>query len=167
MSSFRIRPVFSQVVELVPDEVRERIVWAVERDGGGSFEVKNFPNFVCLRIREADRHFWSPRLNLSLEETADGHTRIEGTYGPNANVWGLFLYGYLLIGSLGTFAGVFGFAQWMIGMRPWGLWILGGLGFLAAALYVTAQFGQKLGARQMFAIHQAYESAIGTLVEIQ
>jgi hypothetical protein len=167
MSSFRIRPVFSQIVEFTPDETRQRIVQAVESDGDGRFEVKNFPNFVCLRIREADRHFWSPRLNLSLEETADGHTRIAGTYGPNANVWGLFLYGYLLMGTLGIFAGVFGFAQWMIGMRPWGLWILGGLMFLAAALYVTAQFGQKLGARQMFMIHQAYESAIGTLVEIQ
>jgi hypothetical protein len=167
VSSFRIRPVFTQVVEIVPEEVRERIVRAVENDGNGRFEVKNFPNFVCLRIREADRHFWSPRLNLSLEETAEGHTRIEGTYGPNANVWGLFLYGYLLIGSLGIFAGVFGFAQWMIGMRPWGLWILGALGILALALYVTAQFGQKLGARQMFTIHQAYESAVGTLVEIE
>lgn len=167
MSSFRIRPVFSQVVELAPDEVRQRIVQSVERDGGGRFEVKNFPNFVCLRIREADRHFWSPRLNLSIEEAAGGRTRIEGTYGPNANVWGLFLYGYLLIGTMATFAGVFGFAQWMIGMRPWGLWILGGLGVLAAALYFTAQFGQKLGARQMFTIHQAYEAAIGTMVEIQ
>jgi hypothetical protein len=166
MSSFRIRPVFSQVVEFAPDEVRERIVQTVERDGGGQFEVKNFPNFVCLRIREEDRHFWSPRLNLSIEESADGHTRIEGTYGPNANVWGLFLYGYLLIGSLGLFAGVFGFAQWMIGMRPWGFWILGGLGCLATALYATAQFGQKLGARQMFMIHQAYEAAIGGMVEI-
>jgi hypothetical protein len=167
MSSFRIRPVFSQVVALAPDEVRERIVRAVESDGGGNFEVKNFPNFVCLRIREADRHFWSPRLNLSIEEAGGGHTRIEGTYGPNANVWGLFLYGYLLMGTMGTFAGVLGFAQWMIGMRPWGLWILGGLCALAAALYFTAQFGQKLGARQMFMIHQAYESAIGTMVEIQ
>lgn len=167
MSSFRIRPVFSQVVELGVEEVRERIVRAVESDGGGRFEVKNFPNFVCLRIREADRHFWSPRLNLSLEETDGGHTRIEGTYGPNANVWGLFLYGYLLVGTLGTFAAVLGFAQWMIGMRPWGLWILGVLLVLASGLYVTAQFGQKLGARQMFTIHQAYESAIGTMVEIQ
>ena len=167
MSSFRIRPVFSQTLDLGRAEVQERIVRAVETEGGGRFEVKNFPNFVCLRIREKDRHFWSPRLNLSIEETADGTTRIEGTYGPNANVWGLFLYGYLLIGTLGTFAGVFGFVQWMIGMRPWGLWILGGLGFLAAALYFTAQFGQKLGARQMFMIHQAYEAAIGTMVEIE
>jgi hypothetical protein len=167
MSSFRIRPVFSQVVDFAPDEVRARIVHTVEQDGGGRFEVKNFPNFVCLRIREADRHFWSPRLNLSIEETASGHARIEGTYGPNANVWGLFLYGYLLIGTMGIFVGVFGFAQWMIGMQPWGLWILGGLMVLAAALYLTAQFGQKLGARQMFMIHQAYESAIGTMVDIQ
>ena len=90
MSSFRIRPVFSQTLELGLAEVQERIVHSVEQDGGGRFEVKNFPNFVCLRIRETDRHFWSPRLNLSLEQTAAGHTQIEGTYGPNANVWGAY-----------------------------------------------------------------------------
>ena len=166
MSSFRIRPVFSQTLDLGLAEVQERIVRAVELDGGGRFEVKNFPNFICLRIREADRHFWTPRLNLSLDQTAEGHTRIEGTYGPNANVWGLFLYGYLLLGCAGAFAAILGFVQSMIGMRPWGLWILGGLLVLAAALYFTAQFGQKLGARQMFMIHQAYESAIGSMVEI-
>ena len=35
-----------------------------------------------------------------------------------------------------------------------------------AGLYLTAQFGQKLGAQQMFKIHQAYEAAIGRVVEI-
>lgn len=167
MSSLRIRPVFTQAVELVPDEVRERIVRALGDDGNGRFEVKNFPNFVCPRIREADRHFWSPRLNLSLEETAESHARIEGADGPDANVWGLFLHGHLLIGSLSIFAGLFGFGQWIIGMRPWGLWIPEALGLLAAALYVAAQFGQKLEAPQIFIIHQAYESAVGTLAEFE
>jgi hypothetical protein len=40
-------------------------------------------------------------------------------------------------------------------------------GFLAAVMYFTAQFGQKLGARRMFMIHQDYESAIRTMLEIQ
>ena len=117
MSSFLIRPRFNQVLDFDGESIRRKIAGQVESDGG-RVELKSFPDYLCLRIPEKDRHFWSPRLNLSIEETADGHTRIEGTYGPNANVWGLFLYAYLLIGTLGTFAGVFGFAQWMIGMRP-------------------------------------------------
>ena len=96
----------------------------------GRFEVKNFPKFVCIRIREQDRHFWTPRLNLSLEETADGHTRIEGIYGPNANVWGLYLYGYLIVGSLGIFTACYGYAQWIMDKTPWGLWASAGCGIL-------------------------------------
>ena len=167
MSSFRIRPVFSQTIPLARAEVQQRIAHAVDRDGGGRFEVKNFPNFICLRIREEDRHFWSPRLNLSIEEEVGGHTRIEGTYGPNASVWGLFLYSYLTVGMLGTFAGALGLAQHTMGRHPWGYWLLAALVLLAGGLYLTAQLGQKLGARQMFMLHQAYESAIGTMVDVR
>lgn len=167
MSSLRIRPTFSQTIPLGIADVQQRIVHAVEADPIGRFEVKNFPNFICLRIREQDRHFWTPRLTLSIEETDDGHTRIEGIYGPNANVWSLYLYGYLITGSFGIFAACLGYAQWIMDKHPWGLWILTGLGIIAISLYVSAQFGQKLGAQQMFMIHQAYESAIGTMVEVR
>ena len=166
MSHFGILPVFSQTIQLGLTEVQERIVQAVEGDVDGRFEVKNFPHFICLRIREEDRHFWTPRLNLSLEETTEGHTHIEGTYGPNANVWGLLLYGYLIIGMLGIFAGALGFSQWMIGKQPWGLWIFGGLALIAVAISITAQVGKRIGAQQMLLIHQTYESAIGTMVKI-
>lgn len=167
MSSFRIRPVFQQTIPLGLAEVQERLVRTVEADSLGRFEVKNFPNFVCLRIREADRHFWTPRLNLSLEQTPEGHTRIDGIYGPNASVWGLFLYGYMAVGMLGLFSACLGFAQCTMHKHPWGLEVLGGLILVALGLYFTAQFGQKLGAQQMFMLHQAYESAVGSMVEIQ
>lgn len=166
MSSFRIRPVFTQTIPLGMTEVQDRITQAVERDGDGRFEVKRFPCFLCLRIREADRHFWSPRLNMSLESTPEGHTRINGIYGPNASVWGLFLYGYMAIGMSGLFSAALGFAQCAMGKHPWGLWLLGLMIALAITLYLIAQFGQKLGAQQMFMLHQAYEAAVGTMVEV-
>lgn len=166
MSSFRIRPRFSQVIELAIDEARERIVREVN-EGEHHCEVKSFPGFICLRIPEEERHFWSPRLNLSLDPAEDGKTRIEGTYGPNANVWSLFLYGYLLSGSVGLFSGTLGFAQWMIGMRPWGLWIFSVMLAVGIGLYLFAQFGQKMGAQQTFRLHQIFEAAMGRTVEIR
>jgi hypothetical protein len=165
MSSFHMRPRFSQVVDLGIDETRDQIVTGISA-GGDPCEVKSFPGFICLRIPEEDRHFWTPRLNLSLDRMEDGKTRIEGTYGPNANVWSLFLYGYLLTGTMGFFSGIFGFAQWMIGAQPWALWIFGVMLAIAVGLYVFAQFGQKLGAQQTFRLHQIYEAAMGRAVEI-
>ena len=140
-----------------------------DRCGAGSerwgFEVKVFPGFVCLRVPPGDRHFWSPRLNLSFHQEGEG-TRVNGVYGPNANVWSLFLYGYLLGGSVAVFSGCFGFAQWSLGTRAWGLWICGLALVVLAGLYVGAQLGQKLGAQQQFRLHQAYEEVSGGRVEI-
>jgi hypothetical protein len=85
MSSFGIRPRFTQTLDLGVVEAQARLARAVE-DGAERCEMKVFPSFICLRIPEQDRHFWSPRLNLEFEGTEDGKTRIEGIYGPNANV---------------------------------------------------------------------------------
>lgn len=165
MSSFLIRPRFSQVVDFDAETVRRRLADRVEQDGG-RVELKSFPDYLCLRIPEKDRHFWSPRLNLSLETTGAGQTEIQGIYGPNGNVWSLYIFGYLIIGSLGLFSGILGFCQWSLGNRPWGLWIFGVMVAAAAALYLVAQIGQKLGAWQTFLLHGTYESAIGGQVEV-
>ncbi len=165
MSSFRLRPGFSDLLEVGVEEARAKIVGQVEKNASRC-EVKSFPGFICLRIPEADRHFWTPRLNLSLEALEDGKTLVRGTYGPNANMWSSFLYGYLVVGSVGLFSAILGCCQWFLGMRPWGLWIFVTMLSLAIGMYVLAQLGQKLGARQTFLLHQIYESALGREVEI-
>jgi hypothetical protein len=165
MSSFHIRPRFSQTVDLELEAVQERIVNHIDQEDSRC-EVKRFPEFLSLRIPEKDAHFWSPQLNLSLEATEDGKTIIHGIYGPNPNVWSLFLYGYLIVGSLAVFAAIFGFSQWAIGRQPWGLWVLGVMLVFALGLYIVAQFGQKLGAWQTFLLHQTYEAAIGRSARI-
>lgn len=165
MSSFGFRPHFTETIDLEPDEAQAKIIREVERVDERC-EVKNFPGFVCVRIPEEDRHFWSPRLNLSIDETADGKTHVAGIYGPNANVWSLFLYGYLITGSIGLFSGILGWVQWKLDKTPWGLWIFGATVVASIGLYVLAQFGQKIGAAQTFRLHQIYESAMGRTVEI-
>jgi len=165
MSSFGIRPHFSQRLDLAVDEAQVRIIREVER-GPDCCEIKSLPGYICLRIPEHERHFWSPRLTLSLEPSEDGKTRIDGIYGPNANVWSLFLYGYLLSGTFGLFSGIFGFVQRTLGQYPWALWIFGLMLLIAIGLYLLAQFGQKLGALQTFRLHQIHEAAMGRTVEI-
>ncbi|MGD7654366.1 MAG: hypothetical protein ACQCXQ_14195 [Verrucomicrobiales bacterium] len=166
MSSFRVRPRFEHIVPLDPATTQRRITENIDPEIHRC-EVKNFPGYLALRIPESDHHFWSPRLTLSIDPVGDGKTRISGIYGPNANVWSLFLYGYLITGSIAVFAGCIGLAQHLIGQTPWGLWILWVSLAAIAALYITAQFGQKIGARQTFLLHMAYESVIGASVEIR
>lgn len=166
MSSFRLRPRFSHVIDLSIEAAREQIVNQA-RQQADRCNVKSFPGFVSLHVLEKDSHYWSPWLSLSLEPEGDGRTCIVGTYGPNTNVWSAFLYGYMLLGSVGLFSGMLGACQLCLHMRPWGLWIFTVMALIMAGMYVSAQLGQKIGAQQTFQLHQIYEVAVGESVEIK
>jgi hypothetical protein len=165
MSSFNLRPSFSLVLDSPAEAARERIVAQIKSDKAPC-DVKTFPGMVSLYIPDAETHFWSPRLSVSIDPRDEGGSLLQGTYGPDTNVWAIFVYGYLLTGSVGLFSGILGFCQWKLGYHPWALWIFAVAVVGAVGLYVFAQFGQKLGARQTFLLHQMFEKAVGRTVEI-
>jgi hypothetical protein len=164
MSGFGLRPGFAHVIDLGVEEARARIVGQAGKDGS-LCEVLSFPGFICLRIPEERRRFWSPRLHLSLEAEGEGKTRVSGTYGPNASMWSSFLYGYLLVGSAGLFSGILGWCQAALGMRAWGLWIFYPMLAAAAGMYLLGRGGRKLGERQTMELHRLYEAAAGRGVD--
>ncbi len=71
MSSLHVRPRFHQILATPTEDAREAIVSALEASDARC-DGKSFPGFIKIRITEEDRHFWSPRQNLSLDETDDG-----------------------------------------------------------------------------------------------
>lgn len=127
--------------------------------------VRAFPGLVGLHVADAQRRTWSPRLLLNFESQRDGTTIIEGVYGPEIEIWSVFLYGYFFTGMIGVFSAILGGAQFFIGSHAWGFWVAGGMAVVAAGLYVAAQFGQKLGAWQTFQLHQAWQAA-ATRIEV-
>lgn len=161
LNSFRVRPRFTQIVALPREATREKILRSLAEHSHG-LHVKSFPEFIGIHFAEQERHSWSPRLMLSLYDWPEGGTLIEATYGPEIEVWSVFLYGYLSTGLLGTFSAIYGGAQLFIGVEPWAFYITGSMAVIALALYLAAQLGQKLGAVQTIKLHEAYERAIGT-----
>lgn len=159
MSRLAVRPRFSTELDLPREQVQRRILEQVGGDPGAC-EVKSFPGFLCIRIPEEQRHFWSPRLTLSLEDEPQERTRIEGVYGPNANLWSLFLYSYLISGSVTIFAGSLGFAQWSLQRTAWGMWIATASIAVLVVVYLLAQLGKRLGADQTHYLDELYRDAI-------
>ena len=166
MSSFRLRPRFSHTLDMDVEAACALIVNHA-REQPERCEVKSFPCYVSLHVVEQDSQYWSPRLSLSLEPEGTGKTRVDGTYGPSTNVWAAFLYGYLLVGSIGLFSGLLGACQFWLGMQAWGLWIATLMLLIAAGMYLSAQLGQKIGAQQTFTLHQIYEAAVSQSVVIE
>jgi hypothetical protein len=166
LSSFRIRPRFEQVVAAPPDTAHATLVRGLA-DEAPNLVVKSFPGFIGIHLPDAERRSWSPRLFLSVDAAPGGGTRIEGIYGPEIEIWSVFLYGYLATGLLGTFSGILGTCQHLLGQTAWGLWVCGAMAGGALLLYLIAQLGQKLGAWQTFQLHQAYTAAVGKVTRIR
>lgn len=159
IASFRVRPRFTHgIAGRTPKETRDHLLHGLP--GETPLEIKAFAGMVGLHIPESERRYWSPRLFLNFEPTPEGGTRIEGIYGPEIEIWSVFLYGYLLTGLLGTFATILGIAQLVVPTYPWGFWVAAGMALGALLLYVAAQLGQKLGVWQTFRLHRAYEHAL-------
>lgn len=165
MISLSLRPSFSQVLDLGVEEARERIVEQVHQNEA-QCELKSFPGFICLRIPIEDRHFWSPRLNISLEAVETGKTHVNGTFGPNANMWSSYLYGYLFIGSVALFSGLLGACQLALGMSAWGMWIFTAMLVIGFGMFLAALVGQRLASPQSEVLQRIYEAAVDKPVEV-
>ncbi|MBS0000916.1 MAG: hypothetical protein KFF73_18175 [Cyclobacteriaceae bacterium] len=164
MTSFRIRPRFRQMRNEKPDEIEKALKKMVELNKG-LFTGTFMDGHIIIKINQQRRHFWSPQLNLSLENIQD-ITVIRGLYGPNPTVWAVFFFGYACLAILFTIAGMLLLSQYVLGLETRLWWTLPACFIAAAILYLIAQFGQKIGASQMFDLHHFYEETVGEKVSI-
>jgi len=81
-------------------------------------------------------------------------------YGPNPQVWTMFILIYGAIGVLALFITIIGVSRVMLDMSAPVLWALPVLGGAALLLYIFSQTGQKLGAEQTFTLHHFFEDTV-------
>ncbi|MCO4770254.1 MAG: hypothetical protein KDA24_09515 [Deltaproteobacteria bacterium] len=118
-----------------------------------------------IHVRAEARHFWSPTLDLMLEETEadepEQGTWLRGRFAPHPSVWSMFMFIYAVLGLLATLAAMYGFAQITLAEPPWAF---GGtaagvalIGFVYGATFI----GQGLGAEQMTEIRLFLDRTVG------
>lgn len=159
-----MRPLLRARVALPRAELRARIEAALDRADSpcrGRTSTRN----AALLIHEAQRHFWSPSIDLELDDEGQT-TRMWGRFGPQPDVWGLFL-GLYAVSVFSTIAGlVLGFSQWFIGDPPWGLLVCLGSVVFGLLVYATSFVGQRLGHGQMIILETFLRDAAQVPIEI-
>lgn len=165
MSSFRIRPRFKKECPIPVRELEKKFVDIINNNEDNLIGTVS-KNFITVKIPKEETHYWSPILTIMIEETEDGKSILRGLYGPNPSVWTFFAYSYGAIALSIFFITLFGLSMYSIGEGGWLLWWNIPLVTLAVILYVIAQFGQKIGAEQMFRLHHFFENAIKEHVNI-
>ncbi len=155
----RARPRFTLHVPLPPDAVVGRVRAHLERSEG-RVTARLFQRTMLLTVRPQDTHFWSPYLDLQLDE-AEGGTRLSALFTPHPNVWTGFVGLQLLFGAFAIAAALWLTSMLMLGKEPW--WALGALGvmlFGGAFSYGAAYVGQGLGSEQMYELRAFLDEAL-------
>jgi hypothetical protein len=147
------------LVPYTPEEIIERVRRRLSMHGV-RMEGRISRRTITLTVSPEETHFWSPHLDVQLED-APGGARVFGTLAPHPNVWFGFLMLQALFGLLALATGIYAFGQWTVGQPSWlstGLWaaMMVGGGLAYGAAYV----GQGIGSNQMYELRAFLDSAL-------
>lgn len=160
MASFRIRPRFELSSQKTIEEIIDLLKGKL-KDNKHNLHGTAMQDHITIRVNSDHRHFWSPQLSVLLQrEETDVETKIIGVYGPMPNVWTLFAFSYLALGTLSIFISIVGFSQRALGNDSSILWSLPLMAGIAVVLYIVSQMGQKLAAPQTYAMHYFFQDAL-------
>lgn len=163
----RLRPRFRLRVSIEADEVMQVFARRIEREELPCV-VQLYEHQVEVSIRESDRHFWSPFLNLIVEQRGGGVSSLSGKYGPNINVWTMFLAAYAVLFIAGTAGFFIGTSQMQIEQPVTGFYLTAGCVIGAMLFYGVGLLGRRLAHPQMEIIHSfLQETFAGQLLELR
>ena len=122
MKPFTMQPTFTEDVPLHADEVMTRIRKAIQQpDLRGHIDAAGY--VVDFKVDPAKRRFWSPHLNVQVNELESG-SQLYCRFAPRPEVWTMFMFIYFLAAFLASAAAIYGYVQWFMGDWPWALVII-------------------------------------------
>lgn len=167
--SLALRPTFSVELACPSTVALERLYAALgagphvlrrtrSPGGGGEGETRAHDHFVLTVADDAQR-VWSPWLGVEVSPRDTGATLL-ARFSPHPSVWTFFAFAYLTLSVVLMFSLCFTAALAMSGGRPWSLLVSAGVVVVMAALWATAQLGQRLARAEMESLRAALEAAI-------
>lgn len=93
-----LRPRFKKIIPLASEVVLQRLeaTKEIQKD----LIVKRIDNHVFIRIPKERQHFWSPQLQLEVDEINEHSCEMYGLFGPSPTVWTFFMFLHFLVACL-------------------------------------------------------------------
>ena len=164
MSSAALRPSFWLDVSEAPDAAIARLEAGLARSDW-AVEVQRAGRHMTVTVPAADRHFWSPWMNLEFgaslspaaaTESASVHVR----FSPAPSIWTAFMMAYISLAALGCFALMYALAQAVMGASPTMLWAALACFAVWAGLWWVSWLGQRLARAQMAVLRDLLERVL-------
>jgi hypothetical protein len=150
-----MQPTFTEDVPLHCDEVMARIRKAIRSPELGD-HVDSAGYVVDLKVDPAKQRFWSPHLNVQVNEVESG-SHLYCRFSPRPEVWTMFMFIYFIAAFLASAAAIYGYVQWFLGGTPWALVIIPIAIVTIVSLHAASLFGQGLSSDQMDELRERFD----------
>ncbi len=145
-----IRPRFKLLTKSFSgQELLNRVDNAIPNDNTVIGKVKG--THVFLSIPENDQHFWSPAMEVVIEQDYEDEemTQVRCLIGPKQTVWMMVMFFYISVAVILLFGGMYGLVKWNMGHETNLLWLIP-IGIVAElVIFLATKWGQKKGRDQM------------------
>jgi len=152
-----MRPRFEFQLPVTRETWLDALRSALQNDAE-SLRGQVFRKHAVVEMRGTDRTFWSPYLNLEVEDEPDGSV-IRGRFSPHPNVWTMFMAVYILLAIVALGGLSYGMVQYTLGQSPWSLLVAPAAVALFGFVYGATLIGQGLGAEQMYTMRSLIDRA--------
>lgn len=166
IKSIRNRPRFKIKTRLSKDEFTDRLrrQFQIQNRTLGGYVGQEY---AVIRLRKDKKEYWSPQLQIRSEKDEDDAeiTIIRGIFGPRPTVWTLFMFLYILGGTIFFFFGMIWFVQLRLNVdSDLALWAWVGL-FIIIATYIAARIGQVIARDHMTVLKDFMEKVVNDELE--
>ncbi len=161
---YRVRPRFKIDVHLSMDDLTNKLSNALNEENALCIG-KAKSGYATIYVPEKDQHYWSPQLNLTMEDNESGCT-LRGLYGPRPAVWTLFVFFYSAIGFAALIILMIGLSRISLEKSGTILWLVPVFIVIIASLWLVSYYGQKLGEDQMIILHRFLEKSTGLNLDV-
>jgi hypothetical protein len=152
-----MRPRFEFQLPVARERWLEALGSALQHDAA-SLRGQVFRKHAVVEMRDEYRTFWSPYLNLEVEDEPDG-SAIRGRFSPHPHVWTMFMAIYIFLAIIALGGVTYGIVQSTLGQAPWSLLIPPAAVALFGFVYGATLIGQGLGAEQMYTMRSLVDRA--------
>lgn len=114
----------------------------LEKTSQSDFIVTRLDDHVFIKFPKHKQHFWSPQLQLEINEVDKNTCLLHGLFGPNPTVWTLFMFLHFMVAGLFIASGIWAYTNWAL-EKSYVVQI--SIMFLMVIIWFVLYFGGRIG----------------------
>ena len=128
--------------------------------------VKRMDDHLFIKFGKKETNFWTPQLQLEINDIDDKNCKLYGLFGPNPTLWTFFMFLHFGVATLFIILAIWAYVSARLD-KPYflqtGLMVL--LVLLWIALYIFGRLGKRKGRPQMETLHKfMMETLVGDTI---